>query len=386
MFENRKLNRAWWACCANLFVCCFLLATWIVRIPDVADTLDLNEGGVGTAILGFALGAFIAFLVAGRALGTRDSRTIGLIFGLINALGLVLIALPWNLLSLFLLLMVFGFGHGGLNVAMNTQALEVDVAFGRLWMLVFQACYSLGGLTGALCGSLIIALDISYQAQFVATALCAPFALALIYLWAIPDMPDGKSAGSSQPLLVFPSRTILGLALLSLCASFGEGAVGDWGALYLERDLKVEDAAGVFGYASFSLCMLIGRLSAKLILRHLAPQVLALTAGVLVSVGLAAGLVINEPISVIIGFGMVGLGLSVVNPLAYSAVADHPEVSRGRAIAGVTTLGYTGFVFGPPMLGWFAEATSLRLSLFIVAAVAAVIVFLAPHVATKKRL
>lgn len=364
-------------------MCAFLLATWIVRIPDVAISLGLDDGEVGTAIFGLAIGAFAAFMVASRTLEQRDSRLLVLIFGLINCVGLGLLAAPWGFASLFLLLMVFGFGHGGLNVSMNALAIEVDAGFERYWMGVFQGCYSLGGLTGALCGSLIIWLDVTFHTQFVVTAVCAPIPFVLIYLLAIPDARNEQSTTEPHPILVFPPKAILGLGIIALCSSVGEGAMADWSGLYREQELHITGATSAFGYAAFSLCMLVGRFSSAQILQYISREELVRYAGLVAAVGLGVGLIINSSISVIVGFGLVGLGLSVMMPIAYSSITNHPEIPRGRAIAGVVTLGYSGFVFGPPILGWLAETTSLRVALFVVVGTSMAIVLMAPRVAQR---
>ncbi|MEM7441803.1 MAG: MFS transporter [Pseudomonadota bacterium] len=382
--KQKALNHAWWASCGAMFASAFLLATWIVRIPDVATSLTLDDGQVGTAIFGLAIGAFAAFAAASRILEHRDSRLLILIFGLINAVGLALLALSWSFTSLFLLLMLFGFGHGGLNVAMNALAIEVDAGFERYWMGVFQGCFSLGGLTGAICGSLIIWLEIPFHTQFVVTALCAPIPFVLIYKFAIPDVRDDRAAAEPRPILALPPKAILGLGIIALCSSVGEGAMADWSGLYREQELHVTDASTAFGYAAFSLFMLVGRFSSAQILQYVAPETLVRSAGLVAAIGLAVGLIINDSVSVIVGFGLVGLGLSVMIPIAYSAITNHPEIPRGRAIASVVTLGYSGVVFGPPILGWLAELTSLRLALFVVVGTSLAIALMAPNVAARR--
>lgn len=131
-------------------------------------------------------------------------------------------------------------------------------------------------------------------------------------------------------------------------------------------------------------CMLLGRFSSAQILQYVAPETLVRSAGLVAAIGLTIGLIVNSSVSVIIGFGLVGLGLSVMIPIAYSAVTNHPEIPRGRAIASVVTLGYSGFVFGPPILGWIAQETSLRLALFLVVGTTMAIVLMAPNVAKRR--
>lgn len=157
--------------------------------------------------------------------------------------------------------------------------------------------------------------------------------------------------------------------------------MADWGALYLQRDLGISDAVGVFGFAAFCTCMAVGRFSAGWILKFISPDVLVRSAALVASIGLAAGLLINKPSIVVIAFGLVGLGVSVMVPQAFSAIGLHDEIPRGRALASVATIGYCGFVFGPPILGWFAELTSLRLSLALISLAVVTVVFLASSLA-----
>lgn len=369
-----------------MFLCCFLLATWIVRVPDIADHFGLEVGDVGIAIFGLALGAFAGFLVAGRLLLTRESRFVALVFSLICANGLAILSFAWSATSLFFLLMIFGFGYGGLNVAMNAHAVEVDQLFERDWMNVFQGSFSIGGLIGAIYGGIIIASNVPFQLHMLLTAAIAPVAIYAIYRASLP-YKQPQSEGSDPPaLLAPPSRAVLGLAAIALCSSIGEGAMADWGSLYLERELGVVDPAGVLGFASFSLCMAVGRIGSSFLLGKLSPQALVRIASLVSFAGLATGLAINEPLSVIIGFGLTGLGLSVMIPRAYAAVENLPEETQTGAISSVVTLGYSGFVFGPPILGALAHLTSLRTSLFLVACCAGAIFFLAPavsRIATK---
>jgi MFS family permease len=166
------------------------------------------------------------------------------------------------------------------------------------------------------------------------------------------------------------------LGLVVACAAIGEGAMADWSALYLRENLETSPGVAALGFAAFSAAMLAGRFTNDALVARYGPERIVRAGGLIACVGLALGLLVNTPLAVMLGFGTVGLGLSSVFPLGFSAAADRPGISRGRAVAAIATMGYTGFLAGPPLLGWVAEATSLRLALGIVALLAGAIVVL----------
>lgn len=153
--------------------------------------------------------------------------------------------------------------------------------------------------------------------------------------------------------------------------------MADWSALYLRESLRTDAGTAALGYAAFSLTMLIGRFSGDALVARFGPVAMIRLGGLVASLGLGAGLVFDTLLSVMLGFAAVGLGLSVSVPLVFGAAGRQQDIPRGTAVAAVATLGYSGFLAGPPFLGWLAEGTSLRLALMLVVVLSALIVVLA---------
>jgi MFS family permease len=168
------------------------------------------------------------------------------------------------------------------------------------------------------------------------------------------------------------------VGVVAFCAAIVEGSAVDWSALYLDDHLGTGGGVAALGFAAFSLAMLIGRFSGDQLVDRFGAVTMVRSGATLAAAGLAGGLAINTPAAMIVAFALVGLGVSVLFPLVFKSAATFPGVSRGRAVAGVATIGYTGFLVGPPVLGWVAEPTSLRVSLAIVVTLAATIALLAP--------
>ena len=203
--------------------------------------------------------------------------------------------------------------------------------------------------------------------------------LARVRGWLIPDAPDER-AHEEAPTFALPPRSLWLLGALALCTSVSEGAMADWSGLYLHDYLETTKGFAAFGYAVFSICMLIGRFSGDRLVERFGPPPMVRAGGVLAAAGLGVAVLINEPVAMLLGFGAVGLGLSVAYPLVFSAAGNHPTLPRGRAVASVATVGYTGFLAGPPLLGWVAEFTSLRVIMAAVVVLAALVAFLADAV------
>lgn len=353
------------------------LSSWISRIPTIADELDLGTGQVGTALMALAAGAIVAFPITGRLVDARSSGRTLLIFGLVMFLTLPLIGLVPSMLVLMPILFVFGMGNGGMDVSMNAQGIEVERAVGRSIMSSLHGFFSLGAVIGAGGGALAASLNAPPFAHFLIVTAIGLTVLARVRSWLIPDIKEPRGDGAPTPAFSLPPRSLWALGALAMAASISEGAMADWSGLYLHEYLGTSSGFAALGYASFSVLMLTGRFSGdKLVARFGAPAMVR-SGGALAAIGLGIAVLINEPVVMLVGFGAVGLGLSVAYPLVFSAAGNHPTLSRGQAVASVATLGYAGFLAGPPLLGWLAEPTSLRVVMVIIVVLAAIVALLA---------
>jgi MFS family permease len=352
----------------------FLLANWLARIPAVTRQLELSNAQVGSALLGMAIGALLAFPATGHLISRFGSARVTVGFGLLYALALPLLAFAPNLLLLFVALGLFGVGNGGMDVAMNAQGVEVERSLRKPILNSLHGFFSLGGLAGAAIGGGFAYLGLAVAVHFLAVAGLALPVILLLRPRLIGDAPQGRV--TPTPVFALPPRALWGLGIVGFCAAVGEGAVGDWSALYLRESLGTNAGTAALGYAAFSLLMLIGRFQGDRLVLKFGSAAMVRAGGALAASGLAIGLAFNTPFAAVFGFAAVGLGLSVVVPLVYGAAGSHPGIPRGTAVAAVATIGYGGFLLGPPLLGWLAEASSLRLALGVIILLSAIIVFL----------
>lgn len=354
-----------------------VLGSWVSRIPAVTARHDLSTGAVGTILMTIAVGAIVSFAIAGALINRKGSATTSVAFGMLFALMLPLIGLApsvWLLVPVFLL---FGAGNGGMDVAMNAQAVEVEQTLGRSVINSLHGYFSLGGVLGAAVGALAAGLDVAPAVHLPLVGIAG-----LLGLWWLRPhlLPDAHLAHvtTDEPVFALPPRAMWALGVIAFCSAVAEGAVADWSALYLDDHLGTGGGVAAIGYAAFSLAMLVGRFSGDGLVDRFGTVPMVRVGAIISSVGLALGLLVNQPAAMIVAFALVGLGVSVLFPLVFKSAATFPGVSRGRAVAGVATIGYTGFLVGPPVLGWIAEPASLRVSLAIVVALCATVALLAP--------
>jgi MFS family permease len=351
-----------------------VFGTLAVRIPAIKDRLDLSSGPLGVALLGVALGAVPAFPVAGRLIARLGSRPLTRLGLALDGLALVLVALAGSLGWLVAAAVVLGAANGMLDVAMNAHGVMLERRRGRPIMSSFHAAYSLGGLAGAAVGGGLAAAGLDVRAHFAAIGLLSAIGAVT---WGRRLLPGGDDRAAALPMLLRPPRRLVLLGVAAFCCLFAEGAAGDWSAVYLRDTLGTGAGVAAAGFAAFSLAMAGGRLVGDRLTERLG-SVRVLTHGALLAGGgLGLALLVGQPAAGIAGFAALGAGLAGVVPTLFRAGGTAPGVPAGQGIAAVSSLGYMGFLVGPPVIGFTAAAVGLPAALGMVAVLAATIAVLA---------
>lgn len=377
--QRKSFHR--WAVSAMFFTSGALFANWVARIPAVQQRLELGEAELGLALLGLAIGALVSMPVAGWIAARVGSHRVTKYAALAYCATLPLLALAPNLLTLTLFLIVVGAANGALNVAMNTQAVAVEKLYRRPIMSSFHAVFSFGGMIGAICGATIAAFNFNLLIHFVGIAVFFGALILATSSWLLPE----TTAGQAPPLFAKPSKDLLALGVIALCVMLGEGAMADWSAVYLKGTLGTSVGVAAAGYAAFSLAMTVGRLAGDKMIQLLGPKMILALGGMLAATGLGSALLLAQPIPTFIGLTCVGLGFSTIVPVVFSAAGrSRGTAPAGVALAAVTTTGYFGFLIGPPLIGFAAELMGLRIALWIVVVLSALIVGLSRSVGEEQ--
>jgi MFS family permease len=365
------------ATAAIFFLNGFGFATWVSRIPAVRQALNLTEGALGTALLAIAVGALVAFPLAGRGSVIRGARAVTIATGLAYCVVLPGPTFAGGFLMLALLLFLFGAANGAMDVAMNALAVEVETFVGKPIMSSFHGMWSIGGLTGAGVGALFAKQDISPQLHLLIVASVLTVALLVARHWLPPSQPHASPESVAH--FALPERAMLGLSGIIFCAFLIEGAMADWSAVLLHDSLKTTAASAALGYAAFSLAMTSMRFAGdRLVIQWGAVRLLRCT-NVVGALAFAAALWVQHVGLTMLAFALIGFGMATVAPLVFGAAARRARHGAGHGIAAMATAGYGGFLVGPPLVGWLAQASSLRVALGVLAILALAITALAHH-------
>ncbi len=363
----------------TFFICGFILAAWVSRIPAIKQNLGLNTGELGLVLLGAPVGLVLAMPLTGWLIAHRGSRPVLILAALTNCFSLPLLALAPSGWTLAIALFVFGFTNAAMDISMNAQAVEAEKRYARPIMSSFHALFSFGGLIGAALGAAAAATGMGPLPFFSWMALAS----VLLMLWVVRHLLDVPPT-SGGPRFVWPRGVLLGLGLIVFCTGLGEGAVADWSAVFMKQAIGSSEAIAALAFSAFSVAMVVGRLTGDALTHRFGPVVLARAGGLLAAAGYITVLLATRPETALLGFVMIGLGYCTLFPLAFSAAGRVPGVQPGVALASVATLGYLGFLAGPPVIGLIAHATSLRVSFALVAGLTLAIVLLAGLLRPRK--
>lgn len=381
---NPHSNRtAWLAVTAMFALNGALYGMWAARIPAMATRHELDKAELGWLLLLLAAGAITAFPLAGRFADRFGAAPITLRIAVAYTGALCLTALAPGVATLAIALFLFGATHGAMDVAMNTWAGEAERHIGRPVMSSFHAMFSLGAGLGAASGFLAEQQGIGIPLHFIALGIvitAASLAVANIGWVSVRQENVGDT-----PLFPLPRGPLIAVGLIAFCSAMGEGAMVDWSALLLIETASVTPAKAALGYTVFSVTMVMVRLMGDQATRAFGPTPTARIAGVIATTGTLCAVLSSSYALTLTGFALMGVGYAVIMPLAFSRASADPVLPPGTAIASVSTLGYGGLLLGPPLIGFVAHATSLRLGFGILAGLAALIIVLAYAVQIPKR-
>lgn len=359
-----------------------LMGTWVSRIPAVQEQLGLRHSALGVALFALASGAMISMPAAGRLSGRFGSGRVSLCAITLYALMLPAIAVMPDAFRLACVLFLFGAGHGALDVSMNAQAVAVERAMGRPVMSSFHALFSLGGLAGSAAGGVAAAAGTPPAIHF---PIAAAFLLLPALAGAAGRMCDDRTSRDPADIrnrsrLPRIPRVLLAAGVIAFCSMAGEGAMADWSAVFLREVASASEGMAAAGYAAFSVAMAGVRFAGDRLTRRFPSAAIVQVSGLLTVAGLAIVLPGADPALCVAGFALTGAGYALVVPLVFSAAGRIPGMAAGSALACVTTIGYLGFLAGPPLIGFVADAAGLRAGLGLLLAAGAAIFVLSPSV------
>jgi MFS family permease len=333
-------------------------------VPWIAAHVGIGVGELGVALLMPGIGAMLAMPFSGRLAHRYRVRPLVRVTIVAWCASLALPALPTSLALLCLVLLVYGATAGLADMAMNTQGVLVEQRFGRSVMSRFHGFWSVGVLAGSAGSALASHVGTDTRLQFLIVALVLATVGAVAARSLLDDVTSAQ--GDPPPRFALPTRLVLLIGLVGLCAVFGEQAGTDWSALFIRRELAGSASLAALAVTAFAATMAAVRLLGDHVIAALGPVRTVRLSGACATAG-AMTVVLAPSLAVgLVGFALLGVGVAVVVPLVFATagrVGPHPA----RSIAGVAGIAYGSGLLTPGVIGGIASASSLKTSFCVVA-------------------
>ncbi len=339
-----------------------IVGSWIPHIPLAKDRLGVGTGIFGLALLAIAIGAIVAMPLSGSLINRFGSARVTTVTGIPLCLAFILPPMAPDLMSFVLVAIVFGAMIGSMDVAMNAHGIAVEKALRRATMSLLHAAFSIGATAGSLLGALLLKLLGETGHILLASALGLVLFLPCIRFF----LPNEVDKGLSGAGFVWPTRATIGLGLLCFLALMAEGAIVDWSGLMLRQRFMLDASGAALGFAAFAAGMSFSRLLGDRMRMRFGATRLVCVSALLMALGLAGALVIPSSFIAMIALALAGIGIGNTVPILFAGGGRLESDAPGRGIAAVTTLGYAGFLAGPPLIGFLAEVTGLTAALGLI--------------------
>lgn len=347
------------------FIAGISFASWASRIPDIKEHLGLSDAGLGSVLLALPIGLMTGLPLAGWAVTRFGSKSVATLAAVLYPVALIFLGLSSSVVQLVIGLYFFGLLGNLMNISVNTQAVGVESEYGRSIMSSFHGVWSLAGFSGAGIGWLMVSAKVSPYIHF--SIICAAMLLtvALIHKHALPQ--DANQTGPKQKLFAKPDKSIFILGLIAFACMACEGAMFDWSGVYFKNVVKAPENLTVLGYAAFMGTMATGRFVSDSFVTRFGVKPMLRMSGIIIATGLLTAIFFPFIVSATVGFLLVGFGVSSVVPTVYGLAGKSKTMSPGVALAAVSSISFFGFLLGPPVIGFIAQASSLQWSFALIA-------------------
>ncbi|NSL90727.1 MFS transporter [Chitinophaga solisilvae] len=340
-------------------------STWASRIPSIQQQLQLNEAQLGAVLFALPIGLMLTMPVTGRLLGSFSSRKIMLLGAMIFNVVISLPGFTTSVWQLALVLFCFGSSRNLLNLSMNAQAVQVQHMYGKSIMTTFHGIWSVAGFIGAAIGYLMVSMNIAPSWHLLAVSV-----LLLAFTWyyypkSYADQPLPQT--EKKPAFSLPDKSLLRFSFICFACMATENTMYDWSSIYFHKIVGGTGAAATAAFVVYMISMTTGRFLGDRLVVRLGIKTMLRNSGWLILIGLLLAIGLPYPVTTGIGYMFTGLGVSCVVPLVFSMAGKSKQTNSGQTLASISTIGYLGFLMVPPLIGFVAQASSLRWSFGIMA-------------------
>lgn len=345
--------RGRWAVAAIFFMNGFVLGSWAPQIPVFLTRMQITEFTLGLLLLVFGAGAVSAMVWAGHLIPKYGSKATTVFFAISCCFGLLIVALAPNVATAAIAMYLFGGTIGATDVSMNANAVTVEKRLGRAIMSSSHGFWSLGGFVGGGTGGIIIQNIGHLPHAVIVSAVAITVTLAAIR-HIVVDLPMPQE---HQKFSLPRQPGIYIIGIMALLSMNSEGAVLDWGALYLRQELGSDIATAGFAFGAFAGAMALMRFLGDVVRNRIGAVMTFRVSGAVAALGMLVAGMTSQPWVAIAAFAVSGLGIANMIPILFSAAGNQPGVSSGAGVSVVTTMGYSGILVAPSLIGFVGERT-----------------------------
>ncbi|MEP7319727.1 MAG: MFS transporter [Panacibacter sp.] len=364
--SNQSPRPARIAVSSFFFISGLCFATWTARIPDIQHHIGLSKSELGSVLFASPIGSMLCLPLAGWLVTSFGSRACLVIGSFIYALVLCSIGIVNTTWELVAALFFFGVAGNLMNISVNTQAVGVEAQYKRSIMASFHGLWSLAGFSGGAIGTLMVAQHISPLIHFIIVAVLIALAVLVFFRYALNEDDQDKVKVKFE-FKWSGVQSIFTLGIVAFCCMGCEGCMFDWSGIYFRDVVKVPLNMVPIGLTAFMATMATGRFIAdKMVTKFGATKVLQ-ASGIMITSGLLIAVIFPWFYAATFGFLLTGFGVSSVVPLAYGIAGKSKKISSGIAISLVSSVGFLGFLLGPPFIGYIADALNLQWSFGLMA-------------------
>ncbi|WP_297337794.1 MFS transporter [Algoriphagus sp.] len=341
---------------------CF--ASWAARIPDIQSKFDLSEGQLGTLLLFLPIGSMMGLPIAGWSVHHYGSRKVILFGSFAYAMSLPLIGMSPSTWILIPVLILFGLLGNIMNIALNTQALDLEDQMGKSILASFHGLWSMAGFAGAGLGAGMIYLGFTPFLHYLIVMGISLVIVLLSHRFIVQEKSSGDAGGL---VLKRPDDLLLRIGLIAFLGMMAEGCMFDWSGVYFKKVVMTDPSLVAVGYVAFMGAMASGRFVSDRFIYRFGKVAILRASGILLFSGLSISVIFPTFFTATLGFLMVGFGVASVIPVAYSIAGRSKLYSPGVALALVSTISFFGFLLGPPLIGFIADLFNLKTSFALIA-------------------
>jgi MFS family permease len=377
--QEISLTRLRRANAVYFFISGFGYSSWTSRIPGIKESLKLNDAHFGTLLFMMPVGLILTMPFTGKLLDHFKSRTIMLIGAMVYNGVLACIGFSGYTWVLGIALFFFGSSRNMMNLSMNAQAIGVQALYKRSIMSSFHAVWSMAGFAGAAFGYLMVTLNIIPAWHLLGVSLLLTALTLLYYKDALDQRPDHSVKRS---IFTLPPKSMLVFSLICFTSMACENTMYDWSGIYIRQVLHGSKAIATIAFVVYMVAMTSGRLVGDRMADRYGIQRVLAASGILISTGFTTTVLSPYIPITLVGYLLTGFGVSCVVPFVFSLAGKIPMSNPGAALASISSLGYLGFLIVPPMIGYVAQASSLRISFAIIAVMGLFMIRLSSRIKT----